>query len=362
MRLAYLIISATLLCSGMAQAASPMVEAYKAYMAALETGDIITADVEGEKAWQAAEQAKNERYSAILAYNLAELRVRYLPDADAAKPANRAFSLTKSSSKPALALQSTRVLKSLTDFMSRQDKNTRRALKWSLKAFDTAELDMIYPVFRAHFELMRDASSQRYWRLTREQSKAAEEAYKIMDMDEPSSLASLKLFDVAAMLIQSDFKGTDEAQEELQAIFDALGPQPYDRPNQLILTARAWTLAANAMQRSRNTITKKLIDVTIPPATGRPENCPKMEWIHRTAPEYPQNLAQKGYVGAALVQFTIGEDGIPKDIEVAAEVPMPMFGKYAEEVVPTWRAEPMSGVPAECREFIQTPFIFQTRK
>ncbi len=359
MRFADLIIIVLMFTTGAGFAASPMVEAYKAYLAALERGDIISADREGNKAWKAAEEANNERYSAILAYNLAELRVRYLPDADASKPAKRAYNLTRTSSDAALALQNAQVLMALTSFMNKPQKNTRRTLNRALNAFELAGLEMNYPVFRSHFELMRDASNQKYWKLTRKEAKAANAAYQLLEMNEAPTLASIKLFNASAILIQSDFREIEEAKKELQTIIDLTEPAREGPLNPVVSYAIAWGMAAQSMQNSRGVSKKKLINIDTSILNSRPENCPNVKWISRKEPEYPKNLAKKGYNGAALIQFTLGEDGIPTDVKVAAEVPMPMFGKFAAQVVPSWRAEPLPGVPLKCRNFIHTPFLFQ---
>lgn len=362
MRFSCLVALVCVLFAGGAQAASPMIQAYKAYLAALDQGDVVTADQEGEKAWKAAEEANNKKYSAILAYNLAELRLRYLPHTDVKTPAKRSYELTKQADNPGLAVQSAQLIMALSAFMDKPNKNTRRSLKWAIKAFDAAQLEPSYPMFRSHFELMKEASYNQDWRTTRDEAKAALGAYQDLQMNEPTALASVKLFDASAVLIQSDFKEIREAEEDLQAIFDALGPQRYDRPNKLFLAAWAWGQAAKAMQYSRHTSKGRILDTSLPPETGRPETCQPINWIKKEKPKYPPKMLKKGYVGAAIVQYSLGQDGVPKEVNLVAEVPMTKFGNYAADAVREWRATPMPGVPSACRDYIKANFIFMLKK
>lgn len=73
--------------------ANPILEHFRSYRAALERGDLVTAEAEGEAALAASEAADGGGgRTAVLAQNLAEVRLR-LNDASALQPAQRAFEL-----------------------------------------------------------------------------------------------------------------------------------------------------------------------------------------------------------------------------------------------------------------------------
>jgi len=87
-------------------------------------------------------------------------------------------------------------------------------------------------------------------------------------------------------------------------------------------------------------------------------DCPDIVWLKREHPKYPPELEKQRHFGDAIIEYSVDEDGMPFNVRVAYEVPAPMFGKYAAAVVPSWRAKPLHGVPAKCRENIFVPFVF----
>lgn len=93
--LAMIAMAASLAAAGgaLAQEADPLVH-YDAYNAALQAGDYDTASREGEAAWRAAEDAWGEGPdTAILAFNIAQMRMTILDRDGAQEPAARALAL-----------------------------------------------------------------------------------------------------------------------------------------------------------------------------------------------------------------------------------------------------------------------------
>ncbi len=195
MRLLVMIACSFLLYAGGVQATSPIVEAYKAYAEALAQGDVLTAEREGEKAWQEAEKANNKNYSAILAYNLAQLRIRYLPREDAITPAKRALALSKSLPDGALTVQSTQLINALAIGIGKPNRSNVKALKLAISDFTSANLEPNYPLFHSHIVLTTAAGKRRNWGEALQQSTAAQSIYNTMEMQNAPILASLKLFE-----------------------------------------------------------------------------------------------------------------------------------------------------------------------
>lgn len=348
MRLFLLVVSVLFAASGAAQAASPMITAYKAYLAALDRGDVIAADREGEKAWQEAEKTNNTKYSAILAYNLAELRVRYLPAKDAVAPAKRALALSKATTDAALAPEEAQILSALTKLVTRPSRKTARAMRRALNVVQPGQYN--YPIFRAHYELMREADSRREMKTVIQEAKTSQEIYKTLDMGEPETLASIKVFNASAILVYSNYNEMQAAQKEFQAGLNTLGPQRYDRINPLVLNIEIWSTIANVVNEHKKGEKQTSMTLDFPKIVGRPEACPKVEWINQAIPNFPRLKIPRGFVGASVIQYSLGEDGIPYDVKIAAQLPVSQFGQIVAMAVTKWRAKPLTGVPTACRE------------
>lgn len=154
-----------------------------------------------------------------------------------------------------------------------------------------------------------------------------------------------------------------------------MGPQRYDRVSSIVRAAQAWLAMINVVEATLTlkqenlasagarlrpkTRKNNLLDIREPEITGRPETCEPVEWISRDPPVYPAGSAAQGYVGAAYVQYSLDQDGVPHDVTVSAEVPARKFGSSAVKAVMGWRAKPMPNAPVACREFIEVQFRFQ---
>ena len=73
------------------------------------------------------------------------------------------------------------------------------------------------------------------------------------------------------------------------------------------------------------------------------------------APRYPVALRNKGIVGSAVIAFTVGIDGKPKDFALLSST-HGLFSTHAIAAVYRWRFEPArkNRRPVECR--VQIPF------
>jgi len=250
MRVFGLIFCALALHARAVQASSPMVEAFKAYKAALNKGDIATAERQGDKAWQAAEKAGNDKYSAILAYNLAELRLRYLPKSDAATPAARAWALAQANPDGPLAPQSARLLAVLAAPAPQKTFTARKVLKKAVTAFEKSGLEMTYPYFRAYMQMMQYDTRLHFWRDARKDAQTAQKAYVVLGMNNKTVLAMIKINSSVALLYDSKFKKSKQAREEMSDVFKIVGPWSSNNPNPLALRAWTWLNAMSSAEMS----------------------------------------------------------------------------------------------------------------
>ncbi len=76
------------------------------------------------------------------------------------------------------------------------------------------------------------------------------------------------------------------------------------------------------------------------------------EIIKRVEAEYPQYAARDGIEGRVVIEFTIGKDGIPKDVIIVEATPEGVFEASAIAAVNQWRYKPALelGRPAESPE------------
>jgi TonB family protein len=77
---------------------------------------------------------------------------------------------------------------------------------------------------------------------------------------------------------------------------------------------------------------------------------PKPRQTGGLRPVYPENLASAGIVGGAILELTIGADGVVKKV-VMMRASHPEFGQSAEAAAKTWVFRPAikDGVPIESR-------------
>jgi outer membrane biosynthesis protein TonB len=117
----------------------------------------------------------------------------------------------------------------------------------------------------------------------------------------------------------------------------------------------------NALLASRNKRHTKSIELVFPDRGSDQAACPDLEWLSRKPPVYGRKSQDKGYVGAAVIKYSIDENGIPYDIRIKAEVPNKRFGQKSVDTVRKWRVD-MSKLPGNaCITDLVTNFIFQFR-
>jgi len=114
----------------------------------------------------------------------------------------------------------------------------------------------------------------------------------------------------------------------------------------------------------------RLAALELPPAVAedRDETAPDgfvpAEPSRRRPPEYPRDAAAgrigdtEGIEGVSLVRFTVTEEGRVRDVEVVASLPISQFGEASARAVRSWRYEPATqdGVPVEDEVTVQFEF------
>ena len=71
-----------------------------------------------------------------------------------------------------------------------------------------------------------------------------------------------------------------------------------------------------------------------------PDGATPAERISFDPPRYPRQAQQRGIEGIAIVEFDVGADGLPTNIETRISLPMGFFEEVAEDAVRSMRYEP----------------------
>jgi TonB family protein len=81
--------------------------------------------------------------------------------------------------------------------------------------------------------------------------------------------------------------------------------------------------------------------------------------VREVPPEYPRDAARAGTEGWVQVEFTIGQDGSTRDLQVLDSAPKLVFDRAALDSVSKWRFEPIrkDGSPVNQRAVLQVRFV-----
>ncbi|MEM9168680.1 MAG: energy transducer TonB [Pseudomonadota bacterium] len=372
------ILIAVLLSSATAgpASASDYMQAYREHVAALERGDRQAAAEAGERAWRLAEdEIGGSRETALLAYNFASLVYWDRPE-DAIAPFVRAGEL----------------LGPRADAFGAEDPELGAALcrarRADANAADHKALDQLIDRRRASGEtaasimgaraLQMIANRRLEKRQTRKAIAAADEAVDMFRAVAPAVKAlqaSPLMTGAAARIADIARRSRRDARRQkpvlvevyraLDDIIEMFGPQTsIETFDPILAVAYGWSAAAGALEETLfdgdeqpSAAEMALADRPagygavkwadgVKPADGE---C-AVVWLARKAPPYPQGDANRGTVGAVVVGYHIGEQGLAEGVRVLSEVPeKSKFSEFALKAVETWRADTASLANPQCR-------------
>lgn len=333
--------------------ASPMGDAFSAYQQARANGDIAGADAAGEKAWQLAEAAHSDKYIAILAYNLAELRARYEPEKDALTPARRAAELA-GKTEGALPQAKADLLFTALDFQKTPDKSRIKALVAADRAFQQADLPSDFGSFVAASQESQWYASQKRWIYAEQAGERLLKLYDELGFADPKLLARLHIYVGSAYLYGHDANQSDVAQNHFLAAAKAVaGFTPPDYPKEF-LQAMAWDGAAVSMlsihgKKGHGYDGLALFDKKY---ADKVKVCKKykFDWVKMKEPisikGVPDNV---NTIGGVSVLFDVKPDGTTTNVRLGAEVPENRMGMGVVESIKKWKATNADKIPEKCR-------------
>lgn len=353
------------LCSVSAQEQSYLDE-YKAYIKALENKDPAAAEQHAYAAWQAAEaELGDHKTTATLAYNYGQL-VIFTDPKQALSALKRAEALVRAGlvELPERDLQ---LYIAYTNFAGARDNNRKTGqLRKALKQLDEENVPASPDLARMWFELATADINTNQYRSAQESAaraqamiaEAAPNDYRLM------ALAMMTEATAYLMPFPREQKTVIRAVEIYQGAIALFPPQKsIDEFDELFAQALAWEAAAKSVYLSLGYSEKAYpsLDRQRPIIVGRSEeqreSC-AIEWAERKPPEYPRSALYRGYVGAVLIGYNLGDGLEIKDARILGEVPAGKFSDATLESAAEWTLKQPAPDRPECRNNLITHISF----
>ena len=350
---------------------NPVVANFREYRAALERNDLPAAEKAAEAALAASEAAGGAR-TAVLALNLANVRLGLGGDYDALEPARRAYELATASADAGVDPRVATLTLGRAELAANEERDGSRRL---IAAIPMAEGDAAIAgdVYDAAVALAQ-------WALEAREYDDAESAWataeRLADTSVDPTFARARAITgrgVAIFLRSANPReqqtgtrllriSTPEAQAASDAFASAqslLMPAAYaEIPPGTRLTAgqvayaqaMAWQGALLARQETLD----EAAPVTLPTMRSIPVYdgrglCRMRAFNAGPELKYPTEALFRYGVGAVVMHFALEPDGTVRSRSVAASVPPGLLGEAVEATLDNWRIEKTSGSPPNCR-------------
>ncbi|GJL95278.1 MAG: hypothetical protein DHS20C05_16830 [Hyphococcus sp.] len=344
---------------------------YKLYAAAVQNGDDAAAETHARNAWQAAEQELGDHQTTgVLAFNYGRLVI--FRDAKEALPALQRAQTLQAAGVSQLPATHLNMLVAFAEFETNgQQKKETLNLRLALKAFDATSAPNAYSAIIWGRLARADLAAKKY----NDAITSAENSENAFNAAAPYAYQRK----AEAILIQGVARVTPRGRtiESIQWAHHAFvrarqlfPPQSnLDDFDPVLAQVLAWDRAAGAALRSagKKNYTKHGSngyhplnddDWNLFAANKRGNEFCNIEWVSRARPNYPYRASLRGYIGAVLIGFNLGDDTSAHDARILAEVPTNEFGAVSLEAVKEWRLEqPALAIPV-CRNNFLYSYTF----
>jgi TonB family protein len=366
---AFAFLLSCVVCASQAQnaaATDPVVTHFREYRAALDRNDLPAAEAAATAAWQASESTQGRR-TAVLAFNLATLRLGMSDPARALEPATRAHDLAASSDDSGVDPLHASLVLGRAELAADERAGAER-LRSAIAAAEAAGTLLA--------EAHDAAVTLGDWALNEEAAPMAQAAWAAAGrLAEHASGAAdfnkgrARLMEGVAIFIGGiDRKNTRAvgtaasaaAHEAFYAFSDAMvlfRPYAYPEP-----TGESLTLAQTAFAQAlgwRQALLAKLQSqeevLQLSPerqAQGVDETAGEycmLRSIPVPQPKYPREMISKGGVGAVVVHVALDAEGNILKRQIAAAVPTGPLRAAVEAVFSQWRFERHPSSAPGCR-------------
>lgn len=367
---------------------NPVVAHFRAYQAALERGDLASAETEANAALEASVARSGDGGSTgALAINLAQTRLMQGKRAEAYEPAMRAFTIASSGGANLDPLL-TRILLGRAELTDERWRQGRDRLQAAI-AESRARPDLNAETYNAAADLGRWLFNQEQfsgaldaWEIAKQMADAAGGGndYARAEARMGHAVASFTRAMTSVVETQARPTGTrldlnaDEAfssaNEELLEAQNLIGPFAFTPSSDggitlgqsMYASIVAWRtlLSAFAQSRGFRSLPVTVAEFQVSQADPRPV-C-RTRPIVEPRPDFPTGASTAFAAGAVVVRFSIDESGHVIDRRVAAAIPGRWFREAVERVAPRWSVERLPDSDPNCRynpiEFLSVKFSF----
>ncbi|HUQ53119.1 MAG TPA: hypothetical protein VM692_12920 [Gammaproteobacteria bacterium] len=349
----------------------PVVVNFRAYRAALERNDLAAAETAAAAALAASEAAQGRR-TAVLALNLANVRLALGDRYDALSPAQTAHTLATSSADSDVDPRVAALTLGRAEIAADERSGSRRLVEAIAAAeADTALASEVYDAAvalgRWAFDEQEYATAQQAWATAKKlAATTADPAYS-----RASALigegASIFLRNANPREVQTGSRMTKISTPDAQSASDAfvtaqalLLPAAYAAtPPQATLTAGQSAFAqAMAWQGALYARIETLNEpLPLPPSTLGMQDIPSYDRrgecsmrASNAGPEieYPTEALFRYGVGAVVAHFALDTDGTIRARTIAASIPPGPLAEAVEASLDQWRIEKLPSSSASC--------------
>jgi hypothetical protein len=350
------------------QPPDPIVASFREYRAALERGDLPAAEAAAAAALAASEAAQGRR-TAVLALNLANVRLELGGDHDALTPARTALELATAGADSGVDAR----LASLTLGRAELAADERDGGQRLVAAIAAAESDteLAGDVYSA-------AAALGAWTIERQQYDVAENAWTTAvkvsaGTADPTFARARALMGQGATIFlrnaaprerQTGSRITKISTLDAQGASDAftaaqelLMPAAYaDIPPGARLTAGQLAFAEAMAWQGALLARLESLDETLPvmgllrmPAYDGANRCRMRGFNSGPQIQYPTEALFRYGVGAVVAHFALNPDGTVRSRTIAASIPPGPLAEAFEKTLPNWQVEKSSTARPNCR-------------
>jgi hypothetical protein len=353
--------------------ADPLLQHYRAYRAALDQRDLVTAEAEAQQALavSAARDGDGGR-TGVLSLNLATVRLMRNDAAGAIEPAERALSLAQAGAagvEPEFAELILGRAELVTSGQPGADRLARLLASDRLRNVAPAE-----EIFPAATQLGRWAIVNRQPTMAREAWAAAGANASGSVYGETYGAAASRTWEAASMIMEDlgyegrrrrmDVDVAYQAYGMLTEAFWALRPLALEEAPSMELTvaqrAYAETMAWQAIVRAKLSSDGQRLPREYAEAQGDADGMSELGaagaaprcWTRlmaRPLPEFPGDALNRGQLGAVVVRLRLDPTGHVTEHEVVAYAGRGGFTEAVERVASRWRVVRRDDSPANCR-------------
>jgi hypothetical protein len=360
----------TLTAAAASAQTNPIVEHYRAYQAAIDHGDLATAEREAEAALQASEQRDGDSgHTAALALNLAVVRLSEGHAADALAPAQRARGLAETNSTSGVDVRFARLVEAHAAFLMQQGATP--VADAPPAAAPPPQLIDALAAMRSDDpwgdEIFSAAADLAQWQFAHRQYHEAAASWEIAvgassalpDAAHVKAATQVKMAGALIMQGATERFTTDSATKTRTALVEALNMLSADlhrlAPSEQPSTSMREYAAGLAWYRVfRYLIDSQHVQAPNQPAwalTDRDESEPhvacKMTIRAQPLPQYPAHQSNNGGVGAVTLYWETDDTGAFRRIEVIAAVGAD-FADSVRAVMNRWRMVKAEGSSEGC--------------